>query len=159
IDSRDERNYVDLMSLCLTHQNWDLSLEISDVALINIPNAFRVRLQRGAVMAMKGRLADAESEFNEAARLSPQSSLPVVASALVRMEMKEPEKAIALLRSRRKQNPNDYLVDWFLAEALVQENSSVIEATAALQDAVQANPTVAGPRVLLGKLLAKRGDS
>ena len=52
----------------------------------------------GAVLAMKARLEDAATEFLAAARLAPQSSLPLVALALVEIERKHPEKAIELLR-------------------------------------------------------------
>ena len=158
LDPLDERNYVDLMSLCLAHENWDLSLEISTIALSHIPAAYRVRLQRGAVFAMMGRLDDAETEFFEAVRIAPQSAVSSVALALVEMQLKRPEKAVEMLRARRAKDRKDYLVNWFLAEALTQEESSTDEAIAALEDAVKLNPSVAGPRVLLGKLLVKRGE-
>ena len=54
IDPLDESNYLDLMSLCLDHENWDLSLEISEVALRQIPGSYKVRLQRGAMFALQG---------------------------------------------------------------------------------------------------------
>src|SRR5207244_2584046 len=41
IDPLDESNYLDLMSLCLDHENWDLSLEISEVALQQIPKSYK----------------------------------------------------------------------------------------------------------------------
>jgi Flp pilus assembly protein TadD len=151
------------MSLCLTHENWDLSLEISDVALSRISPAWRVRLQRGAVLAMKGRLEDAGNEFVTAARLAPESTLPSVALAVVRMEMKNPEQAVEVLRARRAQHRKEYLVDWFLAEALNQVGAepgtpNEKEAVEALEDALRLNPAAAAPRVLLGKMLVKRGE-
>jgi tetratricopeptide (TPR) repeat protein len=163
IDPQDETNYLDLMSLCLTHENWDLSLEISDVALSRIPKSYRVHLQRGAVLAMKGRLEAAESEFLAATGLAPQSSLPSVALAVIRIEMKKPEQAVAMLRARRKQAPKDYLVGWFLGEALTQQGAepgspNEKEAVEALEDAVRWNPAATAPRVLLGKMLVKRGE-
>ena len=164
IDPRDEANYLDLMSLCLKHENWDLSLEISDVGLANVPQSYRVRLQRGAVLAMKGRLQEAAGEFLAAAKLAPESNFPVVALAIVQIELKQTEQAVDLLRARRKSNPKDYLVDWFLGEALNQQgvesgSANEKEAVESLQDAVRANPAAAPPRVLLGKLLVKRGES
>ena len=63
IDPKDERNYIDLMALCMDHENWELSLKISEIALNFVPSAYRVRLQRGAVFAMMGQL----QEFQEAA--------------------------------------------------------------------------------------------
>jgi tetratricopeptide (TPR) repeat protein len=158
IDPQDERNYVDLMSLCLTHENWDLSLEISEIAMRNVAHGYRVRLQRGAVFAMKGMLQDAASEFRESAKMAPESSLPIVALGLVEMDMKKPDEAAEVLRARRARDANDYLVNWMLAEALTQAGEESTEAIAALEDAVRLNRSIPGPHVLLGKLLVKRGE-
>jgi tetratricopeptide (TPR) repeat protein len=162
IDPRDEANYLDLMSLCVTHENWDLSLEISDIGLRWIPQSYRLRLQRGAVFAMKGRLEDAESEFLTAGSLAPEVSLPSVALALVKIDSNMPEQAVALLRARRAQNPKDYLVNWALGDALSRINlepgsANEKEAAQVLEDAVRLDPAKAAPKVLLGKILARRG--
>jgi tetratricopeptide (TPR) repeat protein len=146
------------MSLCLSHENWDLSLQIADVALNHIAGAWRVQLQRGAVLAMQGKLDDAAREFAAASRKAPDASLPLAALAVLQIERKEPEQAVQALRGYRAGHPKDYLVDWFLGEALVQSGAEQ-EAVEALQEAVRLNAAGVPPRVLLGKLLAKRGDS
>ncbi len=163
LEPRDENNYIDLMSLCVAHENWPLSLEISEIALRHIPTAGRVRLLRGSVFAMQGRLEDAKREFVDAARLDTQSSLPNVALALLLLDMKQPGEAAGVLRARRAQNAKDYRVDWYLAEALNQEGAepgtaAEKEAVESLGEAVRLNPKVAGPHVLLGKMLVKRGE-
>jgi tetratricopeptide (TPR) repeat protein len=164
VDPRDESNYVDLMLLCLTHQNYDLSLEISDIAIRQVPQSYRVRLQRGVVLAMKGRFEDAEQEFLIASQPGQQASLPFVALALVRMQMNNLSEAIDVLRQRRKLKHGDYLVDWFLGEALSRDGAlpgspEEAEAVAALEDAVRAKPDAAQPQTLLGKFLVKRGET
>jgi tetratricopeptide (TPR) repeat protein len=163
LDPQDENNYIDLMSLCVAHENWNLSLEISEIALRYIPAAGRVHLVRGAVFAMQGRLEDASQEFLDASRLDRQSSLPSVALALVRLDMKQPAEAARVLRAWRAQNAKDYRVDWYLAVALNQlgaepGTATEKEALEALAESVRLNPTVAGPRVLLGKMLVKRDE-
>jgi len=163
IEPRDETNYLDLMLLCLEHENWDLSLEISGIALQIIPQAYKVRLQRGAVFALKGRPEDAEREFLEATRAAPSVNLPYVALALVRIEQSKFAEAIQGLRERRSANPRDYLVNWILAEAITQEgaepgSAAEKEAFLALEDALRANTRGAQPRALLASLLAKRSD-
>jgi Flp pilus assembly protein TadD len=157
LEPRNEMNYVDLMALCLTHENWDLSLEISDIALSRIPSAFRVRLQRGAVLAMKGRLDEAEREFHTAESEQPNSSIPVIARAIVKLEQKQPEQAIAMLRTRRAHHAGDARVDWLLGEALM-ERSSDREAIDMLQEAIRLNRTAIEPRVLLGKLFLRNNQ-
>ena len=167
IDPREESNYLDLMRLSLENRNWDLSLEISEIALERIPRAHRIRLQRGAVFAMQGRLEEAASEFDAAARAAPGENLPHVAAALVRIEQSRLAEAIDSLRARRSVSPNDYLVNWILGEALVQAlveqaappgTPAEKEAAQALNAAVRANPRAAPPRALLAKLAARRGD-
>lgn len=163
VDPHDESNYIDLMALCLTHQNYDLSLEISDIALRLLPDSYRVRLQRGVVMAMKGRFEDAEQEFLTATKVAQKVALPWVALALVRMQMNKLPEAIDVLRQRRKLNPNDYLSDWFLGEALSREGAlpgtpEEKEAVLALEDAIRVNPAASQPRTVLGKFLVRRGD-
>ena len=163
IDPRDETNYLDLMLLCLEHENWDLSLEISDVALQMIPRAYKVRLQRGAVFALKGQLDGAEKEFLAATQAAPKVNLPYVTLALVQIERNKITEAIDVLRARRALDPKDYLVNWILAEAISKEElpqGSALEkeAVQALEDAVRINPGAAQPRALLASLLVKRAD-
>ena len=162
IDPQDEVNYLDLMSLCLIHENWDLSLEIADVALIRIPQAYRVRLQRGAVLAMQGKMEDAEKEFLTAAQVAPQADLPPVVLALAQIDMSKFAEAADVLRAHRASK--DYRVHWLLAEALSRAgaepgSAAEKEAVAELQQAVRLNPGASQPRVLLGKMLIKRGDA
>lgn len=164
IEPRDENNYVDLISLCVTHENYDLGLEISDIGLKAIPGSYRIRLQRGVVMAMQGRFEDAEHECELATQSAPQASLPYAALALVRMQMNKLPEAIQVLRNRRRLNPNDYLADWFLAETISRQGAEPgtpqeKEAVRALEDAVRVNPNAGQPRTLLGKFLAKRGET
>jgi tetratricopeptide (TPR) repeat protein len=158
LEPADERNYLDLMALCLAHENWDLSLEISDIALQRVPASYRLRMQRGAVLAMKGRLDQAETEFRAAEKLAPDTGLPSVAVAIVALEKKEPERAITVLRRRREQHGGDYRVDWLLGEALMQQGSDE-QAVPLLTEAVRLNPEAVQPRILLGKLLEKHGQT
>ena len=163
IDPRDENNYIDLVSLCVTHDNYDLGMEISAIGLKALPNSYRLRLERGVVMAMKGQFEDAERECELAAKSAGQATLPFAALALVRMQMNKLPEAIEVLRSRRRLNPKDYLADWFLAEAISRQGAEPgtpqeKEAVRALEDAVRANPNAGQARTLLGKFLAKRGE-
>lgn len=164
IDPADEGNYLDLMALCLDHQNWDLSLEIAGIALAKIPQSYRLHLERGAVLAMRTQYDGAEQEFHAAAKAAPQIALPYVSMALVQMQMNRLSEAIALLRERRKATPKDYLVNWFLAEALNRDGVSPgtpaeEEAISALRQAVESNPKGEQARLLLGKFLFKHGDT
>jgi tetratricopeptide (TPR) repeat protein len=163
VDPRDETNYVDLMALCLSHQNYELSLEISEIALRVLPKSYRIPLERGVVRAMQGNFEDAEQEFASASHLGGEANLPYVALALVRMQMNKLPEAVEVLRERRKANPEDYLPNWFLGEALNREgvlpgSPEEAEAVAALEQSIRLKSDRGAPRTLLGKFLSKRGD-
>ena len=164
LDPNDEANYLDLISLCLDHQNWDLSLEIAGVALARLPGSYRLHLQRGAVLAMKTQYDEAEQEFKLAVRAAPALTLPHVSLALVEMQTNKLPAAIDTLRERRKAAPKDYLVNWFLGEALNRNGAlpgspEEAEAVSALKQSVASNPKAEQARLLLGKFLLKRGET
>ena len=157
LEVRNEANYLDLMSLCMEQHTWDVALEISEVALHYLPESYRVRLQRGAVLALKGEVAAAENEFLQATQLAPREVLPQVALALARVQLNRIPEAIQVLRECRARHPRDYVVNWILGETLAQHEDEN-EAIQALEEAVRLGPREAAPRVLLGKLLARRGE-
>jgi tetratricopeptide (TPR) repeat protein len=158
LEPRNEAPYLDLMSLCLDHHTWDLALEVSAVALGNLPQSWRVRLERGAVLALKGDLAAAETSFLDAARIAPQEPLPQVSLALARVQLGRVPEAIEGLRASRVRNPRDYATNWILGETLAQQADAEDEAISVLEDAARLGPREAAPKVLLGKLFARRGD-
>jgi tetratricopeptide (TPR) repeat protein len=157
VNPDDEAVYLDLMALCVEHQTWDLAIQVSDAALGRVPQSFRVRVQRGAVFALKGEVETAEREFAEAARIAPHEVAPQVSLALARVQLNRVPEAIAGLRACRAEHPKDYVVNWILGETLSQAEDSG-EALPLLEEAVRLAPREAAPRVLLGKLLAKRGE-
>ena len=159
----EESNYVDLIALCLDHENFDLGIEIADISVGRIPDSHRLHLQRGVALAMKGRFDDAEVAFDRATDLAPEESLPGTALGLILMQQDRLPEAVRVLRKRSAQAPDDYLAHWFLAEAL--QRSGVEPGTEAEGEAVQAvrrsvalNPELFQSRLLLGRMLARRGS-
>jgi len=158
----DESNYVDLIALCLDHENFDLGIEIADIAVGRVPGSHRLHLQRGVALAMKGRFEDAEGAFDRATALAPEASLPGTALGLILMQQDRLPEAVTVLRKRSKRAAGDYMVHWFLAEALhrsgVEPGSEAeAEAVRAVRRSVALNPELFQSRLLLGRMLARRG--
>src|SRR5205085_10615285 len=146
----------------IEHRNYDLAAEIAGIGLARLPRSERLHLQLGVVQAMKAQLEEASREFQIAASLAPDRSLPHVALALVSMQMNRPENAVQQLRKRVRQFPDDYLALWFLGEALnrsgiVPGSPGQQEAVGALDRSVRLNPDISQSQELLGKLLARDG--
>ena len=162
IAPEQESNYVDLIALCLDHENFDLGIEIAEISVGRVPGSHRLHLQRGVALAMKGRFDDAEDAFDRATALAPEESLPSTALGLILMQQDRLPEAVKVLRKRSERAPDDYLVHWFLGEAL--HRSGVETGTGGEAEAVQAarrsvalNPQLYQSRLLLGRMLARRG--
>ncbi len=163
LEPSDETNYLDLIRLCLDHKNYDLASEIARIGLGNIPRSERLHLQLGIVLAMKTRLEEAGKEFELAASLAPDRSLPHVALALVCIQTNRASEAAQQLRRRVRQFPDDYLGLWFLAEALNRSGATTgspeqKEAIEALRHSVRIDPDISQSQELLGKLLTREGQ-
>jgi tetratricopeptide (TPR) repeat protein len=162
LDPSDEANYLDLIEICLAHRNFDLALEIAEIGIGRLAASDRLVLQKGAVLAMKGQFPEAKAAFEQSARLAPKKTLPRVSLGLVLLQMDKPAEAVRVLR-RSAAGANDYLVHWFLGEALNRAgvepaSAEEKEAVAALNRSVRLDPNAVQPRVLLAKLLARRGE-
>jgi predicted Zn-dependent protease len=163
LEPKEEANYLDLIALCLKHENFDLSLEIADIGARRIPESHRLRLHRGVVLVMKGRLEEAVGEFQTAGQLSPEEGLPQVAQALALIQMDKNTEAIALLRRQTGRTPKDPRVFWLLGEALNRSGArsgseAEREAISALEKSIQLDPRLPQARALLGKMLLRRGE-
>src|SRR5215470_9563952 len=163
LDPQDEINYLDLIALCLKHENYDLSLEIADIGARHVPRSHRLRLHRGVTLVMKGQMEEAAKEFQTAGELAPDDALPQVALGLALIQMDRQSEAIALLRRQSERSPKDSRVFWLLGEALgrsgVQRGSEEEkEAVSALEKSIQLDPQLPQSRALLGKTLLRRGE-
>lgn len=163
LDPSDETNYLDLIEICLAHRNFDLALEIADIGIGRLPASDRLVLQKGAVLATKGQFPEARAVFEQAARLAPKKALPHVSLGLVLLQMDKPAEAVEVLRRSAASDTNDPLVHWFLGEALNRagaepDSAEEKEALVALARSVELDPGAVQPRVLLAKLLARRGE-
>ncbi len=158
------RVYLDLIALCLEQHNYELGLQISGIGVGRIPSSYRLHLQRGAVLAMKGRFEEAEKEFKTSGRLSPETGLPHVALGLVLIQMDKLAEAIDLLRHASAHLPNDPHLLWLLGEALnrsgvTPESEAEKEVVEALEKSIQLDPNLSQSHALLGKILLRRGET
>ena len=163
LDPRDENNYLDLAALCVDHANYDLALEIVGIGIGNLPQSDRLHLQRGAVLAMKGKSVEAATDFETASKLAPEKNLPYVARGITLLQAGEAAKAIELLRQRTVASPSDYMGHYILAEALNRDgpppgSREEEEAVLSLERSIRLKPDFSGARATLGKTLLRRGE-
>jgi tetratricopeptide (TPR) repeat protein len=155
-------NYVDLATICVEHDNFDLGLEIVDIGLQQMPDSWILYLQRGVLFAMKGRMGDAERAFENARRLAPGQPVPYAALGMVWISSGQVGKAVEVLRAelpRRK----DHVIPYIFAVALLRSgveaaSPAAVEAVSALRASIRAEPSFAPAHAELGRLLLKQDD-
>lgn len=156
----DETNYVDLATLCTTYESYDIALEVVEVGLHHLPQSDRLIFQRGVIHAMQSKSDLAEQDFQLASKLAPEKNLSYVAMGVSYMQMGDLPKAIASLRRRIREKPNDATLHYLLGEALIRAgaapgNATFSEAKLALTKSVRLNPKFPNSRVDLAKLYIK----
>jgi Flp pilus assembly protein TadD len=164
IDPKSEDNYVDLASICLEHQEYQLATDILNVGISYVPDSYRLHIQRGVSYVMRGAIDDAEKDFETAATLAPDKSLPYLALSWVWIENGKLAKAVQVLREKNKQKNFDYLVPYAFGVALVRsgvESGSAAgdEAIKAFELSVSRNSKFSHSHSELGKLLFKSGET
>lgn len=158
-----EENYVDLAALCLDDESYDIGLEVLDVGIHYVPNSYRLYVQRGFMLVMRGRTEQAEKEFQTASSLAPEKSLPYIALGEVWMQTGQAQKAVDLLRPKSAAPGADFLTSYVFAEALIRSgaetgSSAEAEAIRALERSTQLNTKYSHSHAELGKLLLKEGE-
>ena len=102
LEPESEDNYVDLASVCLEYEDYPLGKEILDVGIHYIPKSYRLYIQRGVTFVMRGSLGEAEKDFETAANLAPDKSLPYFALGWVWVQSAQTDKAVKVLREKSK---------------------------------------------------------
>ncbi len=162
LEPKAVENYIDLASICVEHDNFDLGLEIVDIGLGQLPDSWKLYVQRGVLLAMKARMGEAEKEFETARRLAPDEPVPCAALGMVWMQSGQADKAVEMLRAERPRS-KDHVVPYIFAVALqrsgVEAGSPAgAEAVDALRASIRAKADFAPARAELGRLLFKRGE-
>lgn len=163
LEPQSEDNYVDLAALCLEYEEYSLGREILDVGIHYIPNSYRLYVQRGVTLVMKGSITEAEKDFQTASNIAPDKSLPYFALGEVWIQSGQTEKAVNVLREKSKLPGIDFLVPYIFGVALIRYGAepgtpAADEAVAALERSIRLNSVFSHSHVELGKLLFKQGD-
>lgn len=161
---RDVRNYLGLAALCMDHSSFDLGIEITEVGLKNIPDSAALYAMRGILHAQKRQPEIAEADFEKADQLDPKQNFGVVGLGINFLQRDKPGESIRVLRSRLATTPNDYSLNYLLAEALIRKGLSPAqpefeEARSALLRAIKTKPDYALAHAQLGKLCLMSGDA
>jgi tetratricopeptide (TPR) repeat protein len=154
---KNEQNYVDLASLCLEHQSFDVAKEVVNAGIANIQNSAALYTLRGAIAAQTAETEQSAADFERARRLQPGDYYGDVGLSLLLRQQDRVGEAIALIRRRLVRNPEDARLNFLLADLLLQSESQSMatkaEAERLLKKSIRLNPRQARAHAALGKLM------
>jgi tetratricopeptide (TPR) repeat protein len=151
------QNYMDLASLGVQHQSFDMALNVLDLGIYNEPKSAELYTMRGAVRAQVGQNDRATADFESASRVAPSKLYGTVGLGTLLRDSTKLTEAETLLRAALKSSPNDGVLNYLLADVIVRAGAVAgqerfAESRALLKRAVELNPELAPAHAELGKL-------
>jgi tetratricopeptide (TPR) repeat protein len=164
LEPHEEENYLDLSTMCIDHGSvGDLAGQVVDVGLANVPGSYRLRVQRGVIMATRGQFADAQTMFRDAMKLQPSDPLALLALGISQIQSGDISEALAALSQGMERFPRDHRFAYYFALANYKAyeklggSTSYLDASArALEHTIDLRPYFADVHYLLGKVQLAR---
>jgi tetratricopeptide (TPR) repeat protein len=156
IEPGNEENYLDYSTLCMNYQNYPLALEVVDVGLVYVPNSYRLRVQRGAIRAELGKVAEAEEDFRAALALRTVDREALLCLAQVQAHDGHYDDSLQVLRTVTRKYPTDFYGHYYYAFVLFLKGGNNEKALWEVKRSLQLNSNFSKSYFLLGKMCLDR---
>ncbi len=154
---QDTDLYLQFADVAFVHQSFQVGVDMLTAGMQQIPDAAALYVARGVLYVQLADYDHAESDFEEAEKLDPQSTISEAARGMVAEQQDDLDKALAVVGERLREQPNDPMLLSVEADILVQRNPEVgsLEFERAIADARRASelqPEMTDSLDLLAKL-------
>ena len=116
---RDPSGYVLFAVLCLTHDSFQVGIDMVNAGLRRIPGNSSLYLSRGVLFEQLGEFDDAEADFKMAEQLKTPQSMAAYAGDLTIVERNNPARALVRVREQLKAHPDNPLFRLLLAQLIM----------------------------------------
>ncbi len=162
LDPQDDRNYLDFASLCINHQAFSDAGKVLEVGLSVHPNSAQLIFERGILNAMQDHFDQAEKDFQQSATLAPRDNSAYVGLGVTYIETGNATQAIAVLRKRLAEQPENASLLYLMGEALIRSGAqpgdpAFAEAQSVLEKSVRLDATQSAPHAALGSIYLQLG--
>jgi len=121
LNPTDPANYVMFAVLCLTHDSFQVGIDMLDAGLKRISDNSSLYLSRGVLYAQLGEYDKAEADFKLAEQLDTTQSIGAYAGDLTILQKNDPDKALARVREQLKAHPDDPRFRLLLAQLIINK--------------------------------------
>lgn len=156
--SKDEKLYVFVADACSDRRQFDLGLRVVEFGLERLPKSARLHYERGYFLVLLDHWDQAQTEFDQAASLAPNSEIGYLAQAQKFKFAGDLANQIRVAREAVRAGHANFLSLSLLGDALIAAGAmpgqpEFEEARAVLQKALESRPQSAGVQLSLGSLL------
>jgi len=141
----DPSNYVQFAVLCMTHDSFQVGIDMLNAGIDRIPDNSSLYLSRGVLYAQVAQYDKAEADFNLAEKLDATESIGAYAGDLTILQKNDPNAALERVRAQLRDHPDNPLFRLLLAQLIMNstpdpESSEFREAMRDAQAAARTKP-------------------
>jgi tetratricopeptide (TPR) repeat protein len=164
VEPKDVQLYLDFSSLCVTHQSFQVGIDVVSDGITQVPDSAQLHFARGVLYVQIADYDKAESDLQKAYELDPNESLTAAAQGLLAVQQNDLNRALADVQQKLKRKPNDPLLLYLQADVLAQKGAEPgsAEFQTALQSARKAvalRPSLGPAHAVLAKLYVDAGQN
>lgn len=155
--------YVMFSEICLTHDSFQVGIDMINAGLQRIPDDPALYISRGILFAQLAQYEKAEADFKRVEQLDSVQSISSYAGDLTDVLKNKPDQALAKVRTQLKAHPENPLLNYLLAQLLMNQAPAVgsegfKEAMKSALLAVKLKPDHVGARDLLASMYMRTGQ-
>ena len=135
LNPTDPANYVLFALICMTHDSFQVGIDMLDAGIKYIPGNASLYLSRGVLFAQLADFDKAEGDFKMAEQLDSTLSIGAYAGDLAVLSRNDPNTALVRVREQLKAHPNNPLFRLLLSQLIM--NSAPDPESAAFKEAMQ----------------------
>ena len=117
----DPANYVRFAVLCLTHDSFQVGIDMLNAGLKHIHDNASLYLSRGVLDIQIGEFEKAEADFKMAEQLDSSHTVAAYAGDLAIIQRNNPNVALAKVRQQLKAHPRDPLLHLLTAKLIMMD--------------------------------------
>jgi tetratricopeptide (TPR) repeat protein len=156
--------YLDFANVSLDHQSYLVGVDMVNAGLQAEPKAAALYVARGILYVQLAQYDQAEADFAKADAIDPRQSIGSAAEGLAAVQKNDPERALATVRSKLAQRPNDSFLLYLQADILTQGgpdpgSPEFREAMDSAKKSIALRPSLAAAHDILAKLYLQAGQN
>jgi len=157
-------NYLDLATLSLNHEAFQVGLDVLNAGLRVKPDDARLYLERGVFEVQMEKYDEANADFRKASDLSPLENASSVALGISLLQENKVDESLQIVKRRLDREPDDPTLNYLYAELLIRKGvqpgtPSFERAKTSAQRAVRSKPDLAAAQDVLTQLYLRGGDT